>query len=66
MTAWEFAREARRRGVKTPMLALTSLSGLPYEVKAKDCGYDSYEVKLDHDRLVRKVGSLLAAQDSLK
>jgi two-component system chemotaxis sensor kinase CheA len=62
MDGWEFAREARRRGVKTPMLALTSLSGVPYEVKAKDCGYDSYEVKLDHDRLVRKVGHMLAVQ----
>ena len=29
MDGWEFAREARRRGVKTPMLALTSLSGDP-------------------------------------
>ena len=29
------------------------------------CGFDSYEVKLDHDRLVRKVGNLLAAQESL-
>ena len=59
----EFAREVRRRGIQTPMLALTSLSGIEYEVKAKDCGYDSYEVKLDHDRLVRKVGNLLAAQE---
>ncbi len=66
MDGWEFAREARRRGIKTPMLALTSLSGIPYEVKAKDCGFDSYEVKLDHDRLVRKVGNLLHAQDLLK
>jgi len=66
MDGWEFAREARRRGVKTPMLALTSLSGIPYELKAKECGFDSYEVKLDHDRLVRKVGNLLIAQASLK
>ncbi len=66
MDGWEFAREARRRGIKTPMLALTSLSGIPYEVKAKECGYDSYEVKLDHDRLVRKVGNLLIARASLK
>jgi two-component system chemotaxis sensor kinase CheA len=66
MDGWEFAREARRRGIKTPMLALTSLSGIPYEVKAKDCGYDSYEVKLDHDRLVRKVGNLLLARDTLE
>ena len=63
MDGWEFAREVRRRGIQTPMLALTSLSGIEYEVKAKDCGYDSYEVKLDHDRLVRKVGNLLAAQE---
>ena len=63
MDGWEFARETRRRGIKTPMLALTSLSGVAYEIKARDCGYDSYEVKLDHDRLVRKVGNLLAAQE---
>lgn len=66
MDGWEFAREVRRRGIRTPMLALTSLSGIPYEVKAKECGFDSYEVKLDHDRLVRKVGNLLLAQASLK
>jgi two-component system chemotaxis sensor kinase CheA len=65
MDGWEFARQVRRRGITTPMLALTSLSGLNYEIKARDCGYDSYEVKLDHDRLVRKVGNLLVAQESL-
>ena len=64
MDGWEFAREVRRRGVKTPMLALTSLSGVTYEIKARDCGFDSYEVKLDHDRLVRKVANLLAAQET--
>jgi two-component system chemotaxis sensor kinase CheA len=64
MDGWEFAREARRRGVKIPMLALTSLSGVAHEIKARDCGYDGYEVKLDHDRLVRKVGDLLVAQES--
>jgi two-component system chemotaxis sensor kinase CheA len=60
MNGWEFAREARRRGVTTRMLALTSLSGPAYEGKARECGYDGYEVKLDHDRLVGKVGDLLA------
>lgn len=64
MDGWEFAREARRRGIRTPMLALTSLSGAQYESKARDCGYDSYEVKLDHDRLVKKVGNLLAAAEA--
>jgi two-component system chemotaxis sensor kinase CheA len=43
------------------MLALTSLSGTHYEAKAKDCGFDGFEVKLDHDRLVRKVAQLLAS-----
>ena len=59
MDGWEFACEARRRGITTPLLALTSLSGDSYELKAKDCGFDAYEVKLDHDRLVRKVNHLL-------
>ena len=63
MDGWEFAREVRRRGFSIPMLALTSLSGFEYERRAKDCGYDSYEVKLDHDRLVSKVASLLALQE---
>ena len=65
MDGWEFAREARRRGIKTPMLALTSLSGIQYENKAKECGFDSYEVKLDHDRLVRKVAGMLSATEAL-
>ena len=63
MDGWEFAREVRRRGFSIPMLALTSLSGFEYERRAKACGYDSYEVKLDHDRLVSKVASLLALQE---
>jgi two-component system chemotaxis sensor kinase CheA len=63
MDGWEFAREARRRGISTPILALTSLSGTQYETKAKDCGFDGFEVKLDHDRLVRKVAQLLATLD---
>ncbi|MFO0909480.1 MAG: hybrid sensor histidine kinase/response regulator [Isosphaeraceae bacterium] len=65
MDGWQFAREVRRKEIKTPMLALTSLSGVGYEVKARDCGFDSYEVKLDHDRLVRKVKNLLLAQEVL-
>ena len=64
MDGWEFVREARRRGVQTPILALTSLSGVSYEKKAKECGFNAYEVKLDHDRLVRKVKSLLDANQS--
>lgn len=66
MDGWEFAREVRRRGIRTPMLALTSLSGMQYENKARECGFDSYEVKLDHDRLIRRVGSMLAALEAVK
>ena len=65
MDGWEFAREARRLGVRTPMLALTSLSGTSYEARARECGYDAYEVKLDHDHLVRKVEDLLSAREAL-
>ena len=64
MDGWEFAHEVRRRGIKTPMLALTSLSGGQYESKARECGFDGYEVKLDHDRLVRKVAKMLTAQEA--
>jgi len=62
MDGWEFARQARRRGIKTPMLALTSLSGIQYETKARECGYDGYETKLDHDRLIKKVETMLSMQ----
>jgi two-component system chemotaxis sensor kinase CheA len=64
MDGWEFAREVRRRGHRTPMLALTSLDGAAHEAKARECGFDDYEVKLDHDRLVRKVSGLLAARST--
>ncbi|WP_165220028.1 hybrid sensor histidine kinase/response regulator [Aquisphaera insulae] len=60
MDGWEFAREVRRRGLTTPMLALTSLSGPTYENRARECGFDGYEVKLDQDRLLRTVSRLLA------
>ncbi|WP_152053713.1 hybrid sensor histidine kinase/response regulator [Tautonia marina] len=64
MDGWEFAREVRRRGVPTPLLALTSLSGAAYEARARECGFDDYEVKLDHDRLVRKVAALLGGREA--
>lgn len=64
MDGWEFAREVRRRGIQTTMLALTSLSGEQNEAKAKECGYDGYEVKLDHDRLIRKVNAMSVTQSS--
>ncbi|HEY0984629.1 hybrid sensor histidine kinase/response regulator [Schlesneria sp.] len=66
MDGWDFAREVRRRGVDTPLLALTSLSGAEYEAKAKDCGYSSYEVKLDHDRLIRKVSQMVDAREAVR
>ena len=59
MDGWDFAVEVRRRGITTPMLALTSLSGIEFEAKSKECGYDSYEEKLNHDRLIRKVRSMV-------
>ncbi len=59
MDGWEFARQVRRRGIDLPMLALSSLSRPEHEAKAMECGYDGYEEKLDRDRLVARVKSML-------
>ncbi len=66
MDGWEFATQVRRRGITLPMLALTSLSGPQYEAKARECGFDDFEVKLDHDRFVRAVARLLSLEGATK
>jgi two-component system chemotaxis sensor kinase CheA len=59
MDGWEFCSQARKRGYSTPFLALTSLSKLENSTKARDCGFDGFEEKLDHDRLIGSVLSML-------
>lgn len=62
MNGWEFCMAARERGCQTPFLALTSLSKHENASKASECGFDQFEEKLDHDRLVGSVRNLLGIE----
>ncbi len=59
MDGWTFAQLARDRGYRGPLLALSSLSKPENEAKALACGFDNYEEKLNHDRLIRTVLEML-------
>ncbi len=59
MDGWTFAQHARDRGYRGPLLALSSLAKPENEARARSCGFDDYEEKLNHDRLVRTVQRLL-------
>ncbi len=41
--------------VINPLYGLTSLAKAEHEKVAKECGFDDFEEKLDHDRLKQKV-----------
>jgi two-component system chemotaxis sensor kinase CheA len=62
MDGWTFAQHARDRGYRGPLLALSSLRKPENEAKAKACGFDDYEEKLNHDRLIRTVQQMLEGQ----
>ncbi len=55
MDGWQFCNLARERGFRMPFVALTSLAKIENEEKAKSCGFDDFEEKLDHDRLRGKI-----------
>ncbi|MFN8709984.1 MAG: response regulator, partial [Planctomyces sp.] len=55
MDGWQFCMAARERGFSLPFVALTSLAKAEHEQKARACGFDDFEEKLDHDRLRQKV-----------
>jgi two-component system chemotaxis sensor kinase CheA len=59
MDGWTFAQHARERGYRGPLLALSSLSKPANEARARACGFDEYEEKLNHDRLIRTVERML-------
>jgi two-component system chemotaxis sensor kinase CheA len=59
LDGWSFARAVRERGYHMPLLALTSLSKAEYESRARACGFDEFQEKLDHDRLVRTISRML-------
>ncbi len=61
MNGWNFARAVRQRpGLRNvPLLALTTLSSPADQARALECGFSSYEVKLDRDRFLGAVRRLL-------
>ena len=61
MDGWTFARAVRQRPElqNLPLLALTTLSSPADQARALECGFSSYEVKLDRDRLLSAVKRLL-------
>lgn len=60
MDGWQFCRAAREKGFRMPFVALTSLAKIENEEKAKSCGFDDFEEKLDHDRLRDKINFWLS------
>jgi two-component system chemotaxis sensor kinase CheA len=60
LDGWGFARAARERECRLPMLALTSLSKTDHEARARSCGFDEFQEKLDRDQLLRTVNRLLS------
>lgn len=59
MDGWQFCRSAREKGYRMPIVALTSLARGDYENRARECGFDDFEEKLDHDRLKQMVNHWL-------
>jgi two-component system, chemotaxis family, sensor kinase CheA len=47
-----------------PMLGLSTLSSRADQERALECGFNSYEVKLDRDRLLQTVKRLLSRSDA--
>ena len=62
MNGWQFCTAARKAGCKTKFLALSSLNKAENESKAKACGFDGFEEKLNHDRLIVTVRKLLGVE----
>ncbi len=59
LDGWGFCQAARKAGYKTPFMALTSLSKIENSARAIECGFDGFEEKLDHDRLINSVRKML-------
>lgn len=63
MDGWAFARALRERdaaaGRRTPLVALTTLSSARDRERAAAVGFDRHEVKLDRERFLATIRSLL-------
>ena len=62
MNGWQFCAAARKEGIKTKFLALSSLNKAENESRARACGFDGFEEKLNHDRLIVTVRKLLGIE----
>ena len=61
MDGLAFARQVREdaRYASLPLMALTTLSGEEDRSRALACGFDAYEIKLDRQEFLSRVGELL-------
>ncbi|MEZ4528135.1 MAG: hybrid sensor histidine kinase/response regulator [Desulfobacterales bacterium] len=63
MDGWEFMQNVRKTVTQKqlPALALTALDSEQTRQKAKECGFDRYEVKMDKKRFLSTVAEMLSA-----
>jgi two-component system, chemotaxis family, sensor kinase CheA len=61
MDGWTLAKTIRQRAelASLPLLALTTLSSDADRARARSCGFNGYEVKLDRQQFLRTVAELL-------
>jgi len=60
MDGWTFMRNVRKKiSGHIPAVALTALDSEETRQKAKDCGFDRYEVKIDKKRFLHTVSEML-------
>jgi two-component system, chemotaxis family, sensor kinase CheA len=66
MDGWAFARAVRQRpgGERLPLVALTTLNSERDREKARACGFDRYEVKVDRERFLGTVAELLRLHEA--
>jgi two-component system chemotaxis sensor kinase CheA len=60
MNGWEFAERVRKLGHRMPLMALTSLKKADNQARARACGFDAYEEKLNRDSLLAAVANMLS------
>ena len=64
MDGFEFMAEVRKDNKEVPTMALSSLSTEGDILKAKNVGFDEYNIKIDRDKLLHSVSNLLTRNES--
>ncbi len=64
MDGYEFTREVRKnpKFLNIPCVAVTTLTSEESKLKAKEAGFDAYEIKIHKDKLLYTVKTLLNAE----